>query len=56
MIMGARQFTLLFNLGARETAKILDFGCGSLRLGRLLINWLNKGNYYGLDPNKWLIE
>ena len=55
-LMGARQFTLLFNLGIRETAKILDFGCGSLRLGRLLINWLNKGNYYGIDPNKWLID
>ena len=30
-IMGGRQFTLLFNLGLREDAKLLDFGCGSLR-------------------------
>lgn len=55
-IMGARQFTLLFNLGLRETAKVLDFGCGSLRVGRLLINLLNKDNYYGIDPNQWLIN
>jgi SAM-dependent methyltransferase len=55
-LMGGRQFNLLFNLGLRENATVLDFGCGSLRLGRLLINWLNKNNYYGIDPNKWLID
>ena len=51
-----RQFTLLFNLGLRETSKILDFGCGSLRAGRLLINFLNKNNYYGIEPNKMLVK
>lgn len=35
---------------------MLDFGCGSLRLGRLLILFLNDGRYFGIDPNRWLIE
>ena len=54
--MGATQFALLFLLGLREHHKLLDFGCGSLRAGRLLIPYLNPGNYYGIEPNKWLVE
>jgi len=54
--MGATQFSLLFHLGLRDNHKVLDFGCGSLRLGRLLIPYLQTGGYHGLDPNKWLIE
>ncbi len=34
--MGGTQFALLFLLGLREHHKVLDFGCGSLRAGRLL--------------------
>ncbi len=53
--MSASQFALLFQLGLRENHRVLDFGCGSLRLGRLLIPYLNRGGYCGLDPNAWLI-
>lgn len=54
--MGGTQFALLFLLGLRENHTLLDFGCGSLRAGRLLIPYLNSGNYYGIEPNAWLIE
>lgn len=54
--MGATQFRLLCTLGLRAGHKVLDFGCGSLRAGRFLITYLNKGCYYGVEPNKWLIE
>ncbi len=55
-IMGATQFSLLLTLGLRAHHRLLDFGCGSLRAGRLLIPYLDRGNYHGLDPNGWLIE
>lgn len=54
--MGATQFRLLTALGLRANHKLLDFGCGSLRSGKLFIPYLNKGNYYGQEPNQWLID
>ncbi|MCA8903695.1 MAG: methyltransferase [Rhodobiaceae bacterium] len=53
--MSSTQFALLHSLGLREEDKVLDVGCGSLRLGRLLIPFLREGNYHGIDPNDWLI-
>ena len=55
-MISATQFALLFAFGLRETDKVLDIGCGSLRLGRLLIPFLREGGYFGVDPNGWLIE
>jgi len=54
-IIGALQFNILTSLGLRATDKVLDVGCGALRLGRLLITYLNKNNYYGLEPEQWLV-
>lgn len=54
--MGATQFRLLTALGLREHHRVLDFGCGSLRAGRLLIPYLLPGHYYGIEPNAWLID
>jgi SAM-dependent methyltransferase len=54
--MGASQFRLLATLGLTASNKLLDFGCGSLRAGRLFIPYLQPGNYYGLEPNRWLIQ
>ncbi len=55
-LMGATQFALLHALGLREHHKLLDFGCGSLRAGRLLIPYLGRGRYHGVEPNQWLVE
>ena len=54
--VSATQFSLLFANGLREHHRVLDFGCGSLRLGRLLIPYLREKCYYGIDPNRWLID
>jgi SAM-dependent methyltransferase len=54
--MSASQFALLFSLGLRDHHKVLDFGCGSLRLGRLLIPFLQKGRYFAIEPHTWLVE
>jgi SAM-dependent methyltransferase len=55
-ITSARQFNLLTALGLREEHYLLDIGCGSLRTGRLLIPYLLPGRYFGIEPERWLIE
>jgi len=55
-LVGAMQFNLLTSFGLRDYHKLLDIGCGSLRAGKIMIPFLRKGNYYGVEPNKWLIE
>ncbi len=55
-LVSAMVFNLLTCIGLRQDHKVLDIGCGSLRNGRLLIPYLNKGKYFGIDPNKWLID
>jgi cyclopropane fatty-acyl-phospholipid synthase-like methyltransferase len=55
-LIAAMTFNLLTTLGLREYHKVLDIGCGSLRIGRLLIPYLNTGNYTGIEPNQWLVH
>ncbi|MGK0420590.1 MAG: hypothetical protein ACJAT9_000248 [Polaribacter sp.] len=55
-LVGAMQFNLLTSFGIRDFHKLVDIGCGSLRSGKLMIPFLRKGNYYGVEPNNWLIE
>jgi SAM-dependent methyltransferase len=55
-LVAAMTFNLLTCLGLRQHHRVLDIGCGSLRVGRLLIPYLNRGNYTGLEPNAWLVE
>lgn len=55
-LLGALQFTLLTSAGLRADHKLVDIGCGSLRAGKMLIPYLNSGNYFGIDPNQWLID
>lgn len=55
-LISALTVGLLFATGLRETHKLLDVGCGSLRAGRLLIPYLSPGNYFGIEPNRWLVE
>ncbi|MBA4803338.1 MAG: class I SAM-dependent methyltransferase [Brevundimonas sp.] len=50
------QFALLFLLGLREHHRLLDFGCGSLRLGRLAIPYLQPDRYFGVEPAADLVE
>lgn len=52
--MGATQFNLLTGLGLREEHHVVDLGCGSLRAGRYLLQYLLPGRYTGIDPNSWL--
>ncbi len=55
-LVSAMTFGLLTALGLRQHHSVLDIGCGSLRVGRLLIPYLNCGGYTGFEPNRWLVE
>ena len=55
-LFSAMVFNLLTTLGLRQHHRVLDIGCGSLRIGRLLIPYLAKNNYYGIEPNQWLVD
>ena len=55
-LIAAMAFNLLTTLGLRQHHSLLDLGCGSLRIGRLLIPYLNREKYFGVEPNKWLVD
>jgi hypothetical protein len=54
--VGKLQFNFLVKQGLQPYMKILDVGCGCLRGGVYFINYLNAGNYYGIDINESLIN
>lgn len=55
-VIGGLQFVVLMALGLRQSHTVLDVGCGSLRGGRFIMQYLDQGHYYGVEPNSWLIE
>jgi len=55
-LIAAMAFNLLTTLGLRQHHSLLDIGCGSLRIGRLLIPYLNQRKYFGVEPNEWLVD
>lgn len=55
-LQSSGQFNLLTSLGLREHHYLLDIGCGSLRAGRLLMMYLAPSHYYGVEPEKWLLD
>src|SRR5206468_10042007 len=55
-LIAAMAFNLLTTLGLRQHHALLDVGGGSLRIGRLLIPYLNRGKNFGVEPNEGLVE
>lgn len=49
LALGAMQFDYLREHGLSPRHRLLDIGCGNLRAGRLLIDYLDAGHYYGID-------
>lgn len=54
--IGELQFEFLLNRGLKPEHKFLDIGCGSLRGGVHFIRYLNNGNYFGIDKDRWLLD
>ena len=49
MRIGQMQFGYLIGHGLKPGDRMLEIGCGNLRAGRLFIDYLDAGNYYGID-------
>lgn len=54
--MGELQLAALKSLGLQPEHSVLDVGCGSLRLGRKLVRYLDPGQYFGTDLNEALLD
>jgi hypothetical protein len=50
------QFDALTRFGLEPQHRLLDMPCGSFRVGRLLIPYLEPGNYIGVEADPELIE
>lgn len=53
--IGSLQFEFLRANGLHPESRLLDIGCGSLRLGVRAVDYLNAGNYWGTDLNESLL-
>ena len=47
--LGQMQFDYLVSHGLKPGMRMLEIGCGNLRAGRLFIDHLEAGDYYGID-------
>lgn len=54
--MGKLQMEFLRTQGLRPDERFLDVGCGSFRAGVHLVDYLEQGNYYGIDVNPNIIR
>jgi len=54
--IGKHQFDQITSAGVKKTSRVLDYGCGCLRLGKHLIPYLRKGFYTGIDVDQQLID
>ncbi len=53
---GIESLEFLKKKGLKSNHKFLDFGCGFLRMGIVIIPFLQKGNYTGMDISRERIE
>jgi hypothetical protein len=54
--MGPLQFEFMKARGLKPHHVLLDIGCGSLRAGRLFIDYLEPGHYLGVDAEQRLVS
>jgi SAM-dependent methyltransferase len=53
---GRGQLEILLSRGLLPHHRVLDVGCGALRGGWWLINFLRPDRYFGIEPNKKMLD
>lgn len=54
--MGRVGFEVLLREGLAPSSRVLDVGCGALRLGYWLMRFLDSGCYFGIEPNQEMLS
>ena len=55
-IIGEQHLQLLKKYNLKEDMQFIDIGCGALRSGVRIIDYLNPFNYYGIDVNTSILH
>jgi SAM-dependent methyltransferase len=53
--IGRHVLAVLLEEGLTPGARVLDVGCGALRLGYWLMRVLDPGHYFGIEPNEQML-
>jgi SAM-dependent methyltransferase len=53
---GEVQLELLKREGCVPTSSVLEVGCGCLNAGVPVMEYLDRGRYVGIEPNRWLLD
>ena len=54
--VGRNQLSILLRNGLNLDSKVLDVGCGCLRAGYWIMQFLQPGCYCGIEPNRDMLE
>jgi SAM-dependent methyltransferase len=54
--VGRLGFQVLLAEGLRPSSRVLDVGCGALRLGYWLMRFLDPGCYFGIEPQREMLD
>jgi SAM-dependent methyltransferase len=54
--VGRLQLATLLQQGLSPYSRVLDVGCGALRGGYWLLHFLEPNRYYGIEPNKAMLQ
>ncbi|MGP0103675.1 MAG: methyltransferase domain-containing protein [Solirubrobacteraceae bacterium] len=54
--MGRAGLEVLLREGLTPSSRVLDVGCGALRLGYWLMRFLDPGCYFGIEPNQDMLN
>ena len=53
---GQKEFSRLLDEGLKPEDVCVDYGCGTLRIGVQVMDYLQSGNYWGFDIDHFLLE